>query len=244
MFGGGVGGHHGEFDGLGGLGGLGSFGFGFFDAEKSQERFETRFETLQTKYDEGVAGTEDFFTTDDYTSILDKTELLDDRYSLFVSGVERSIDRLGDVISIYQDDITYFSDLLADYQADEDLSEMRLARIEAYIDRITDRLTTKIDTLTEKQTTLQTNLPTYQSFQTELSTFLADITAAGSGTTTDTAAMSLASLSSLSAIASDDLVECAATSMSLTPSGVPEPTSGVLVLLAVAIASLSPRGRR
>lgn len=238
----GFGGRHGEFDGLGGLG---FFGFGFFDAEKTQERFETRFTTLQSQYDDGVAGSEDFFTTDEYGRIVDKTELLDDRYGLFVSGVERSIDRLGDVISIAQDDVTYFSDLLADYQADDSLSETRLARIEAYINRITDRLNTKIDTLTEKQTTLQSNLPTYQSFQTELSTFLTDITAAGGGTATDAAsAKSLASLSGLMVAAtSGDTAECAATSMSLTPGGVPEPATSVLALM-VAMSAALPRLRR
>lgn len=238
----GFGGRHGGFDGLGGLGLL---GFGFFDPEKTQERFETRFTTLQTQYDDGVATGDDFFTTDEYGRIVDKTELLDDRYGLFVSGVERSIDRLGDIITIAQDDVTYFSDLLADYQADEDLSETRLARIEAYINRITDRLNTKIDALTEKQTTLQTSLPTYQSFQTELSTFLTDITAAGGGTTTEAAsAKSLASLSGLMAAAtSGDTAECAATSVSLTPSGVPEPATSALALM-VAMSAVLPRRRR
>lgn len=237
----GLGGRHGEFGGAGGLGGIGLFGFGFFDPEKTQERFETRFTTLQTQYDDGVATGDDFFTTDEYGRIVDKTEMLDDRYGLFVSGVERSIDRLGDIITIAQDDVTYFSDLLADYQADEDLSETRLARIEAYINRITDRLNTKIDALTEKQTTLETNLPTYQSFQTELATFLTDITAAGGGTTTE--AVSAKSLASLSGLMAAATAECAATSVSLTPSGVPEPATSALALM-VAMSAVLPRRRR
>jgi len=238
--GGGWGAHRGEF------GRLGLFGFGFFDTEKTQERFETRFESLQTQYNEGVATGDDYFSTDDYTRVLDKTEALDDRYGLFVSGVERSISRLDDIISLAQDDVTYFNDLLADYRADDSLSEARLARIEAFINRITDRLNSKIDTLTEKQTTLQTNLPTYQSFQTKISTFLADITAASGGAAS--AASSSKSLTNLASFLlsadSDDGAECAATSISLTPNGVPEPAAGMLVMIATSVALFARRGRR
>ena len=133
-------GHNGGFDGLGG-----GFAFGFYDAERVQTRFENRFEDLMTKYDEGVAGTADFFTTTEYDHIVDKTELLTDRYGLFLSGVERNVDRLGDIISIANDDLTYYNDLLADYQADDSLSPERLARIERWITRVTDRIDTKID---------------------------------------------------------------------------------------------------
>ena len=243
----GFGDHHAGFDGFGGFGG--DFGLGFFNADRVQERFENRFDSLKTQYDEGVAGSGDFFTTDEYGRIVDKTELLDDRYGLFVSGVERSIDRLGDVISIANDDVTYFSDLLAKYQADDSLSAARLERIEMWINRVTDRLNTKIDSLTDKQTTLQTNLPTYQSFQTDLSTFLTDIVAAGGGTSGG-ASLSLKSLagmsSSLLAAAGSGTAECAATSVTLTPEGVPEPSAAMLVLLAGGGISMGcgRRGRR
>jgi hypothetical protein len=223
--------HHGELGSLG----LG-FGLGLFDAERTQERFENRFDNLMTRYEEGVAG-EDFFSTNEYDRIVDGTELLSDRYSLFVSGVERNIDRLTDIISIANDDLTYFNDLLADYQADEDLSAERLARIERWINRVTDALDTKIDYLTDKQSTLQTNLPTYQSFQTDITTFLSDIVAAGSGTT-DTSA-DLTSLASLMSAAND----CPAGSLSLAPASVPEPSVTGLILLSTS-ALLAARKKR
>src|SRR5262245_46457874 len=91
----------GDFGGLGlgfGFGDRGCFGLGdglglafwlgFLDAERAQTRFEDQFSTLQTNYDEGVAGTTDFFNTEAYDLIVNKTERLDDRYGLFVSGVE------------------------------------------------------------------------------------------------------------------------------------------------------------
>jgi hypothetical protein len=219
-------GHRGGFDGFGG-----GFGLGVLDADRTQERFENRFDGLKTQYEDGVADVEDFFTSDEYDNILGKTESLTDRYGLFVSGVERSIDRLYDVISIANDDLTYYNDLLADYQADDTLSEQRLARIERWIGRVTDALDLKIDWLTEKQTDLQTGLPTYQAFQTDLSAFLIDITAAGSST--EDAAASLKALANLASVTSEsDEVMCAAGSGSLSPAtSVPEPSMVALALL-------------
>ena len=146
-------------------------------------------------------------------------------------GVERSIDRLDDVISIANDDLTYYNDVLADYQADDTLSEQRLARIERWIGRLTDALDSKINWLTEKQTDLQTGLPTYQAFQTDLSAFLTDITTAGSST--EDAAASLKTLASLASVTSEsDEVMCAAGSGSLSPAtSVPEPSMVALALL-------------
>jgi hypothetical protein len=244
-FGLGLGGHE-EF----GWRGL-SLGFGFFDAERLQDRFENRFEDLQSNYDDGVANTEDFFSTDDYTHIVDGTERLSDRYGLFVSGVDRSIDRLGSFIDITNDDLTYYNDLLADYQARDDLSESRLARIEARITRITDRLTDKIDLLTEKQTTLQDNLPTYQAFQTDVDTFLADIIAAAGGTTetTSAAALSLVATSMFSVdevtTSAVDSSTCEPAAAGLTPSTVPEPAALALVLVALGaiLVIRAPRAR-
>jgi hypothetical protein len=220
--------------GFGGFGG--DFGLGFFDAERAQTRFEDQFDALKTKYDNGVAGSTDFFTSTLYDNIVSKTERFDDRYGLFVSSVERSIDRIGDVISTTNDDITYFNNLLADYQADTTLSATRLDRIEAWIGRITDRLTTQVGTLTDKQTTLQTNLPTYQAFQTNVDTFLSDIQAAGGGTSSSTTS-SLVSLTGISKLVqgslSSDAVTCATSGTSLTPTGVPEPATAILLILAI-----------
>jgi hypothetical protein len=226
-----------------GWGGL-ALGFGFFDPERLQSRFDSRFEDLQANYDEGVANTEDFFSTDDYTDIVDGTERLSDKYELFVSGVDRSIDRLGNFIDIANDDLTYYNDLLADFQARDDLSESRLERIEAWITRITDRLTDKIDLLTEKQTTLSDNLPTYQAFQTDIDAFLADIIAAGGGATETTSDVAMASIAA-SMFTVDEVTTAAVDSSigvsaaaELSPSTVPEPAALALGFLAVGAIPL------
>lgn len=203
---------------------------------------------MQTKYDDGVANVTDFFTTPQYDNIVSKTERLDDRYGLFVSSVERSIDCISDLISTTNDDITYFNDLLADYQADTSLSATRLERIKTWIGRITDRLTSRVDSLTDKQTTLQTNLPTYQAFQIDIDTFLSDIQAAGGGTS-DGSTSSTTSLTSRSVLMkgalSSDQVTCAASGTSLSPTAVPEPATATLLVLAVGVGcALRPRGSR
>ena len=254
---------HGESFGLGDLGGLGlgglgfgddhhgrgfgdgfGFGFGFFDVadvvDNVQGRFADRLDTLQTQYDNGVADNTDFFTSSLYDRIVNRTERLSDQYGLFLSGVQHGIDRIGDVITTYSDDLTYYNDLLTNYQADDTISAARLARIEAYINRITDRLTTKIDNLTETQTTLQTNLPTYQSFQTE-------IKYAGSGT--DTTTTTTSSLKSLVAAAtmtasttSGSLAAC--DSLPLSSGGaVPEPSIVGLLLCAGGMTLLRRESR-
>ncbi len=240
------GGRHG-FGGYGGFGG--DFGLGFFDAARTQDRFATQFDSLQTKYDDGVANTTDFFTTTAYDNIVSKTERLDDGYGLFVSGVERSIDRITDLISTTNDDITYYNNLLADYQADTTLSATRLDRIEAWINRMTDRLDSRVTSLTNSQTTLQTNLPTYQTFETDLDKFLADIQAAGSGTT-DTSTSSAITLASrsMSVLGSlnSDLTTCATSGTSLTPTATPEPTTTTLLVLGfgAGCALCARRARR
>jgi hypothetical protein len=221
----------------GGFGGLGLFGahwgLGFFDVDRIQTRFESQFDTLQTQYDEGVGGGADFFSSEEYDRIVHKTERLDDRYGLFVGGVERGIDRLGDLIMNTNDDITFFGDLLANYQSDPDISPSRLERIELFINRITDRLNQRVDTLTEKQTTLQTNLPTYQSFQTDVSTFLSDIVAAGGGTSNSTLSVSAllaAPIALPGAVASDIAV--------------PEPAAVALFAIGAIPLSTAVRFRR
>jgi hypothetical protein len=230
-FGFGFGGGHGDFGGFGG-----NFGLGFYDAESAQTRFESQFDALQTKYNDGVANTTDFLTSTAYDNIVSKTERLDDRYGLFVSSVTRSIDRIGDQISTTNDDISYFNDLLANYQADTSLSATRLDRIEAWVGRITDRLNSRVTSLTDKQTTLQTNLPTYQTFQTTVDTFLSDIQAAGDGTSSTSTSSAVSLLSSRLLVKSvmSSEAACDTSGTSLTPSAAPEPSAAMLMLLAGA----------
>jgi hypothetical protein len=178
-------GQHGGFGEFGGLG-LG-LGFGFADPERTQERFEVRFDDLMTDYEQGVEEITDFYNSDEYDDIVNDTERLSFRYDLFLNGVDHKIELVGGLIDVANDSLDFFNDLLADYQADEDLSPERLERLEMWIGRVTDRIDTKIDRLTEVQTTLEGNLPTYQTFQTDVDTFLTEIVAAGEGTTGATA---------------------------------------------------------
>jgi hypothetical protein len=264
-----LGAHHGLRLGGGfGLGGDLGFGFGhghgiglglafgFFDAERTQERFETRFDDLMTDYEDGVANIPDFFTTDDYTDIVDDTERLSFKYELFVGGVERNIDRLGSVIDFANDELTYFNDLLADFQANENISPERLEKIETWITRITDGIDTKIDRLTEKQTTLETNLPTYVSFQTDIDTFLDDIVAAGETPDPPLVATSLVAASFVAPeptiestpdvalpVFASNAMDCDEPLAAAVSASVPEPTALLPLGLAFAIAGLR-RGRR
>jgi hypothetical protein len=237
-----------DFRGIGGFGGFGGdFGFGFFDAERAQDRFADQFDTLQTKYNDGVANDADFLTSTAYDRIVSRTERLDDTYGLFVSSVERSIDRITDLIGTTNDDITYFNGLLADYQADTSLSTTRLDRIEAWITRITDRLNARVDSLTGKQSTLQTNLPSYQTFQTTIDSFLTDILGAGTGSTTGTtsSALSLVSSKLVSDAVSAEMSGCTSSSSGLTATATPEPTTAMLLVLASAAGCiLLPRRLR
>lgn len=238
----------GEFH-LGHLGfGMG-WGLGWFDPELLQTKFSDRFDSLQTQYDDGVANVTDFYTTDEYDCIVHKTELLSDHYDWFVGGVEKSITRLDDVISMANDDLTYFNDLLANYQGDDSIPPKRLERIELWIGHITDRITQKVDTLTEKQTTLETNLPTYQTFQTDLETFLTDIVAAGNGGSGSAMAIleveeSLPlGIGTASVLAASSGSLASGEMLALTSAAVPEPSTLVL-LLASGIASWLHFGRR
>jgi len=258
----GSGDHHGGFGGLGFFGGFGGgFGLGFLDAERAQTRFETQFDTLQTQYNTGVATGTDFFTSTDYTNIVNKTERLDNRYDLFVSGVQHSIDTLGNRISQTQDDITFFNNLLANYQSDTSISPTKLDRIELVINHITDRLDSRVTSLTDKQSTLETNLPTYQSFQTDISTFLSDIQAAGSGSTIGTttgatsslvAALSTSNLTHATEALSTpkfsitstgaQLAACDAMPITTSTGAVPEP--GTVMLLSFASGAMALLHRR
>jgi hypothetical protein len=245
FLGGGFGDRHFGFGGFDGFGGFaGDFGLGFFNADNIQTRFENRFDSLKTQYDDGVAGGTDFFTSTTYDNIVNKTQSLSDRYDFFVSGVDHSITRLGDFISTANDDVTFYNDLLANYQADTSISAARLDRIELWINHITDRLNTKIDTLTQQQTTLQTNLPTYQMFQTDLSTFLSDIEAAGGGGSSGSSSSltSLASSALTTSVTQSSGSLSPSSSLALSSTAVPEPSIAALMLLASAVIA-AVRGR-
>jgi hypothetical protein len=243
----GLGGHHGGNFGGGGFGG-GGFGGGL-NAEAMQTRFETKFTDLQTDYDTGLADIEDFYNSDEYTDVLDGVENLSDHYDWFLTGVERTIERLGDFISMATEDLTFYDELLAKYEADEDISEERLERLTTRINDITDTLTIKIDYLTNKQTTLSDNFGSYQTFSDDLATYLADITAAGGGTdeTTEvTSALSLLSSSPLMALATadDDVSFCDVPQEPVEATAAPEPSGFLTCLLALGLmAARRPRRR-
>ena len=177
------GGHHGHFGGY-----PRSYECGWLGNERAQSWFENVFEDIQEDYDDGLESIDDYYNSDDYLEVVDRTECLVDRYGFFLSGVERSIDRIDDWLVNANDGLSYLNQLLEDCQADENVSEKRLERIEGWITRATDCLTDKIDCLTEKQTVMSENLPTYQDFNTEITTYLDTIVAAAGGATNDTAA--------------------------------------------------------
>lgn len=239
----GLGGHHGGLLGDGQRGGIGSHGFG---SEWLQTRFEDKFSDLQTDYDTGLAEIEDFYSSEDYSDIVDGVEQLVDRYDLFLSGVGRSIERLGDFISIAADDLSFYDELIAEYEARDDLSSERLERI---LDRLTyfqERLTTKINFLTERQTVLSESLSTYEVFSTDLSTYLSEIVTAGEGTiddSTDDAAAAILASSPLRSVAplialDDGLASCEVPEP-LEANAIPEPTLQFLCLTALAALALS-----
>jgi hypothetical protein len=255
----GFGDHFGGFGrfGFGDFGGFGRFGLGFglglgsSTADRLQTRFTDQFDSLKTQYDTGLAGSTDFFTTDTYTNIVNKTQRLDDRYSAFVDSVQNTIDRIPDLVSLANDNITFYNNLLADYQADTSISAAKLDRIELVINHITDRLNSRIDSLDSTLSTLQTNLTTYQSTETDISTFLSDIQAAGSGTSGGSTTSTVDTLMAASNVASPVMVSDVAASLSpdtsLSTGSVPEPTSILLLLLGLGASSIfairqRPRG--
>lgn len=248
----GLGGHHGEFGGGGGFGG-GGFGLGGgLNAEAMQTRFETKFEDLQTDYDTGLADIEDFYSSDEYADVVDGVETLTERYDWFLTGVERTIERLGDYISMATEDLTFYEDLLAKYEADEDISEERLERLTTRLTDIQDMLTIKIDYLTAKQTTLSDNFGSYQTFSDDLATYLADITTAGGGTTDGTtevtSALSLLSSSPLMALASttadDDMTFCDVPDEPAEASAAPEPSTFLIFVAALGLVAVRRPRRR
>jgi MYXO-CTERM domain-containing protein len=248
----GLGGHRGEF-GRGGFGG--GFGGGHssgLDTEAMQTRFETKFDDLQTDYDTGLAEIEDFYSSDEYGDVVDGMESLVDRYDWFLTGVERTIERLGDFISTATEDLAIYDEILAKYEADESLSAERLERLTTRINDIQDSLTIKIDYLTIKQTSLTENLGTYEAFSTDLATYLADVVAAGGGTTDNnevTSVLSLISEAPIAALATTEMVDdhasfCDATQTPVEATAAPEPSGVLIGLLTLGLlAAYRPRRR-
>jgi hypothetical protein len=229
-----------SFTGGGGMGGghrPGGRGHGGLDVDAVQNRFEDQLADIMSAYDEGVAGSEDYYSTDDYTDLIGETEWLVDSYDWFLTSVERTIEHIDDYIANANDELTFYDELLAKYEARDDLSETRLERIVDWITSAQDMLSLRIDLLTYKQTTLEENLTTYTTFQTDLTSYLDEIVAAGGGTATmgdgtddaDAArqALALTSMGGCSALGDGAVTAVTA---------VPEP-SAAASLLTIAAAS-------
>jgi hypothetical protein len=253
--------HHHEFGGFGfERGGFGHYGFGgmyygggSFNSDQLQTRFEDKFDNLMSDYNTGLADIEDFYNSDQYTNVVDGMQHLVDRYDLFLSGVERSVNRLDDILAIANDDLDYYTNLLADYQSRDDLSNDWLNRIIARLSRMQDRLTMKIDSLTEKQSTFSTNLDSYQMFSTDLSNYLSEIIAAGGGTTDggDSMAAILAASSPMAAATTppisatllDDATCVEVPQAVTTGTTAPEPGAGGMIALALSMFALRRSSR-
>lgn len=259
------GGRHGGFWGGDEFGfGRGGFGFGYggFDTERLQTHFETKFQDLMTNYDTGLADIEDFYNSTEYTDVVDGVQKLVDRYGLFLTGVEHSVTRLGDVIQTVTDDLSFYTDLQAQYEARDDLSQDKLDRILMRLTGIEDHLTSKIDLLTGKQTTLSDNLGTYQSFSDDLSAYLDKIvSAAGTTGSTDTPTAVVAATSVLTDNSVLDVASAlAATADEVAPTPyvsiveppqlavaaatVAEPSAGLLAATAASVLALWSSSRR
>ncbi|QDU56110.1 hypothetical protein [Aeoliella mucimassa] len=172
--------HHGDF----GVGG--TFGFDIVHVDEPQTKYESIFDTLVEQYETDLTEIDDYYTTDDYSEILDNMEWLVVNYDLFLSSVERSIERLDDVLGIANEDLTYYTDLLTEYEANTELSEDTLERIIERLTAAQERITEQIETLTNTQTTLNDNLATYTTFADEIGTYLDEMLAAGGTSSDDT----------------------------------------------------------
>jgi hypothetical protein len=236
--------------GLGGMhgggrhGGHRGFGYGIFNTEATQSYFEDTFSDLMTEYDDGLAGIEDYYNSDEYDDVVSDVELLSDRYGFFLNGIERAIDRFDSMLTSLNDQNTYFDDLLAEYQADEELSEERLERIETWITTIQDILGLKIDVITEKKTTLTENYDTYTTFGEEIDSYLDSIITASGGTVdTDETSTETSALAASAPLYANAEVVAACEQASAAATAVPEP-QGVALLIGVSLGFMSPRLRR
>lgn len=194
---------------------------------------------MTATYDEGVAEIDDFYNSSEYLDIVDDAELLADRYDWFVTGVEHSIDQLGDMIELTNANLTFYQELLTTYQERDDLSEERLERIANLLTGTQDVLSLKFDMLTERQSSLQESFVELQDFQTTLGDYLDEIvTADGAGTS---ALASLTVSDSSADMANMALVEegtCESFPMAGSPvTGIPEPSAACLAGLSLAIVA-------
>lgn len=222
-------GHHGGFV-LGWGHGLGGFSF---DAQQSY--FEMRLDALETDYSEGVATGDDYFETDDYDSLLGKTERLSDRYGLFVDRVDVTIDALDSWIMNLNDRIADLDDLLAEFQS-RGLPAARLERIEGWITRISDALTLKSELASGRLTDLQADLVTYQAFQIDLGSFLTSVT--------NMEPLATAEVVTATTVASGTLRASESLAAAIGVAAAPEPAAAALVAAPLLAVGLRRRGRR
>ncbi|WP_428304151.1 hypothetical protein [Lacipirellula sp.] len=222
-------------NGMGGGHRHGGRGPGAPSIDAIQSDFEDQFADITSAYDDGVADSEDYYSTDAYADLVGETEWLVDRYDWFVAGVERTIGHIDDYLASANDDLAFYDDLLADYEARDDLSETRLARIVDWITTAQDMISLQIATLTYKQTTLEENLATYTTFQSGLTSYLDEIVTAGGGsvTTGNESEGGSALMLRLAATAGDG---CAAP-MPVTPvaTAVPEPSAAALTAILLTL---------
>lgn len=236
-----------SFAGGGGMGGQrhGGRGHGGLSVDELQNRFEDQLADVMTAYDDGVASGEDYYSSDDYTDLVGKTEWLVDSYDWFLTGVERTISHIDDYIASANDELAFYDELLAKYEARDDLSETRLARIVDWITSAQDMLTLRVDMLTYKQTTLEENLATYTTFQTDLSSYLDEIVAAGGGSSTTDDSGDDAN-TALQALALTGMGSCSP--LGGTPdavvNAVPEPSAVASLLTLAGVAAWRARRRR
>lgn len=223
----------------------GGRGHGGLDADSIQDRFEDRLADIQSDYDDGVASGTSYYDSDDYADVVDQTERLVDRYDWFLTGVERTIGHIDDYIARANEDLTFYGELLTKYEARDDLSETRLARIVDWITSAQDMLTLRIETLTYKQTTLEENLATFTTFQADLTSYFDEIVGAGGGTVTTGDGTDDAS-AALQALALTDMGSCTAAFSGATPSvtAVPEPSAAAGWLAIAGAAGLRACRRR
>lgn len=220
----------------------GGFGGHSFDFEATQTRFETKFTNLMGDYDTGLAEVTDFYTSEDYMDIVSRMERLTERYDSFVLKSESYLDSLGGLITNVTGRQTYYDELLASYQARTDISATRLAKITTQIESIQTKLDDKLTFLTDQQTSLTTLLPTYTAYQTTLGTYLAEIIAAGGGTTEATAE-ALALSAPLTAAVFSASYAAPAQVANIAAAPVPEPNS-LAILVAVSAVILGRQAAR
>jgi MYXO-CTERM domain-containing protein len=237
-----------SFSGGGGMGGghrHGGRGHGGLDVDAIQNRFEDQLADIMTAYDEGVADSEDYYSSDDYADLVGETEWLVDSYDWFLTSVERTIEHIDDYIASANEDLTFYGELLAEYEARDDLSETRLERIVDWITSAQDMLTLRIETLTYKQTTLEENLSTYTTFQTDLTSYLDEIVAAGGGTVTTGDETDDAD-AALQALALTGMGDCSLVSegTATAVTAVPEPSAAAGLVAIAAAAGLRAYRRR